>query len=180
MPLSAAIRFCLASLCVYATVAFAEGWLYATIGKAGAYILWTTLFILLGSVALYPSARGISRPRFTVIFASAFLAYAVFWTFAYFTLRGSTGEWVGSFAGCLLMAFVFALGFNRVSSTPTLFVYLFAANSAGYFLGSILNSTLGGRPGMLMWGVGHGLLFGAGVGKVLGEIDDVEREDVEI
>ncbi len=175
-----AIRFCIASLIVYATVAFGEGWLYATLGRAGAYALWTILFILLGSVALAPLAPSVSRPRFATIFTLAFLGYAIGWIVAYFVLRGSVGEWVGSFAGCLLIAVVFASAFGRLSSTPQLFVYLFAANSVGYFLGSILNSLFGGPVGMLSWGIAHGIFFGAGLGAVLGEIEDVKKEDVEM
>jgi hypothetical protein len=188
-----AIRFSLASLCVYATVAFGEGWLYTTLGRGGAYMLWTVLFILLGSVALAPLAPDRTRIQFTTLFAGAFLAYAVGWIIAYFTLRGSVGEWIGSFAGCLLMAVVFAAAFRRMHLTQQLFVYLFAANSAGYFLGSILNGAFGGRPGMLLWGVAHGVFFGAGLGAAIwvgggsGEVADdgehienVKKEDVEM
>ena len=82
-----ALRFCAASLCVYATVAFAEGRLYETLGRGGAYSLWTMLFILGGSFALAPLATTVTRTRFTAIFAAAFLAYAVGWIAAYFTLR---------------------------------------------------------------------------------------------
>ena len=67
-----AIRFCIASLIVYATVAFGEGWLYATLGRAGAYALWTILFILLGSVALAPHAPSESSPRIATNFHLAF------------------------------------------------------------------------------------------------------------
>lgn len=169
---TAALRFCAASLCVYATVAFAEGRLYETIGRGGAYTLWTILFILGGSFALAPLVTTITRARFITIYTLAFVAYAVGWIVAYFTLRGSVGEWVGSFAGCITMAAVFAFAFGRSSAIPTLFVYLFAANSAGYFLGSVLNSTVGGRPGMLLWGVAHGLFFGAGLGAVLETVQE--------
>src|SRR3712207_8665090 len=43
------ICFCAASLCVFATVAFAERWMYARLGLYGAYLAWTALFILLRS-----------------------------------------------------------------------------------------------------------------------------------
>ena len=46
------VGFAVASLCVFATVAFAERWLYLHLGPAGAYLTWTALFILLGGAAL--------------------------------------------------------------------------------------------------------------------------------
>jgi hypothetical protein len=44
---------------------------------------------------------------------------------------------------------------------------LFVANSVGYFAGSALNNSIGGRPGMLLWGAAYGLCLGAGLGAVL-------------
>ena len=46
-------------------------------------------------------------------------------------------------------------------------IVLFIANSAGYFLGSAINDYLGGRPGMLLWGIIYGLFLGAGIGALL-------------
>ena len=42
------IGFSLVSLGIFATVAFAERWMYSHLGVSGAYIVWTTLFMLLG------------------------------------------------------------------------------------------------------------------------------------
>ena len=165
--LTGAVGFGLASVCVFATVAFAERWMYTNLGLAGAYITWTVLFILLGGGALLPLAGSLRGPRFFGLFALAFLAYAAGWIGAYFTLRGALGEWVGSLAGCLLMALVFAWGFGALRSFPRLFAWLFVANSIGYFLGSALNNSIGGKPGMMLWGVAYGLFLGAGLGAVL-------------
>ena len=180
----AATRFCIASVLVYATVAFGEGWLYATLGFTGAYVLWTVMFILLGSFALAPLVPDQSFAKFTGVFTLAFLGYAIGWIVAYFVLRGSVGEWVGSFAGCLFMTAIFARAFGKLDATPQLFVYLFAANSVGYFLGSILNGMYERPLGMLLWGVAHGVFLGAGLGVVLdglrGDAEDVKTEDVEM
>jgi F0F1-type ATP synthase assembly protein I len=46
-------------------------------------------------------------------------------------------------------------------------LFLFGANSIGYFLGSMINDFIRGRPGMLLWGVIYGLCLGAGLGAVL-------------
>src|ERR1044072_1506263 len=166
--LTGALGFCLASLCVFATVAFAERWMYARLGLYGAYIAWTALFILLGGGALGSLVTGRWRlPRFYILFGLAFFAYAAGWVGAYFTLRGSAGEWVGSLAGCVLMGCVFALGFGAPRSAPKLSAVLFVAHAIGYFLGSTLNDAAGGRAGMLLWGGVYGLALGAGLGAVL-------------
>jgi len=166
--LKGALGFCLASLCVFATVAFAERWMYARLGLWGAYLAWTALFILLGGAALAPLAGGRWRgPKFFLLFGLAFFAYAVGWVGAYFALRGGAGEWVSSVAGSLLMGLVLAAGFGAWRAAPKLAGLLFVANSAGYFLGSALNDAVGGRAGMLLWGGVYGLCLGAGLGAAL-------------
>lgn len=163
-----ALGFCVASLCVFATVAFAERWMYARLGLYGAYLAWTLLFILLGGGALGTLAAGRWRlPRFYLLFGLAFFAYAVGWVGAYFTLGGAAGEWVGSLAGSLLMGCVFAFGFGVPRAAPNLAAVLFVANSVGYFVGSALNNFVGGRAGMLLWGAAYGLALGAGLGAAL-------------
>ena len=162
------LGFCLASLCVFATVAFAERWMYARLGLYGAYLTWTALFILLGGGALGSLAVGRWRlPRFYLLFGLAFFAYAIGWVGAYFTFGGAVGEWVGSLAGSLLMGCVFAFGFGVLRVAVNLSAVLFVANSVGYFLGSALNDAVGGRAGMLLWGAVYGLSLGAGLGAVL-------------
>lgn len=162
------IGFCLVSLCVFATVAFAEGWMYTRLGLFGAYLAWAALFILLGGAVLGSLVVGRWRlPRFYLLFSAAFFAYAVAWVGAYLYVRGAAGEWVGGLAGSLLMGFVLAAGFGVARSTLKLSVILFAAHSVGYFLGSVLNEAVRGHAGMLLWGVMYGLWLGAGLGATL-------------
>ncbi len=162
------LGFCIVSLVVFATVAFAERWMYTHLGLLGAYLAWTVLFILLGGAVLGPLVVGYWRlPKFYLLFGAAFFAYAVGWVAAYFILRGAAGEWVGSLAGSLLMVLVLAAGFRVFNRALKLAVILFAANSVGYFLGSALNDTFRGNAGMLLWGVVFGLCLGAGLGAVL-------------
>jgi hypothetical protein len=166
--LTGGLGFCLASLCVFATVAFAERWMYARLGLYGAYLAWTALFILLGGGALGSLAVGRWRlPRFYLLFGLAFFAYAAGWVGSYFTFGGAAGEWVGSLAGALLMGCVFAFGLGAPRAALKLSAVLFVANSIGYFLGSALNDSVGGRAGMLLWGAVYGLALGAGLGAVL-------------
>lgn len=166
--LTGGIGFGAASLCVFATVAYAEGWMYLHLGVLGAYLAWTVLFILLGGAVLGPLVvRRWQMPKFYLLFAAAFFAYAVGWVAAYFVLRGVVGEWIGSLAGSLLMGLVLAAGFGVIRSTITLSPILFVANSLGYFLGSAVNDSLESRAGMLLWGLIYGLCLGAGLGAVL-------------
>ncbi|HEV8430497.1 MAG TPA: hypothetical protein VGQ41_21520 [Pyrinomonadaceae bacterium] len=163
------IGFCLVSLIVFATVAFGERWMYMRLGVLGAYVVWTLAFILLGGAVL-GSLVADSRwrlPKFYLLWGVAFFAYAVGWVGAYFTLRGSVGEWVGSLVGSVLMAVAFALGFGAARSIPKLSALLFISNSAGYFLGSIIYEYLGRLGGMLLWGVVYGFFLGAGIGAAL-------------
>jgi hypothetical protein len=162
------LGFCLVSLCVFATVAFAERWMYTHLGLFGAYFTWTALFILLGGGVLGSLVVGRWRlPKFYLLFGAAFFAYAAGWVGAYFILRGVAGEWVGSLVGSLLMGLVFAAGFGVARSLLSLASVLFVANSVGYFLGSALNDAIGGKIGMLLWGAVYGLCLGAGLGVVL-------------
>jgi hypothetical protein len=163
-----AFGFCLASFCVFATVAFGERWMYRTLGLTGAYLAWTALFILLGGAVFGSLVVGRWRlPKFYLLFALAFFAYAISWTCAYFLLRGTMGEWVGSLAGSILMSLVFAAAFGALRSLLKLSAVLFVTNSVGYFLGSTLNDSFTGRTGMLLWGVVYGLFLGAGIAAVL-------------
>lgn len=163
-----AIGFGMVSVAVFATVAFGERWMYRTLGLAGAYLTWTVLFIVLSGAVFGSLVVGRWRlPKFFLLFGLAFFAYAAGWVMAYFTLRNSAGEWLGSVAGSVLMALVFAVGFGSLKSTVKLSATLLASHSVGYFLGSALNNFVGGRAGMLLWGVAYGLFFGAGIGAAL-------------
>ena len=166
--LIAGLGFALVSLCVFATVAFGERWMYTHLGVTGAYLAWTALFILLGGAVLGSLVVGRWRlPKFYLLFGIAFFAYAVGWVGAYFILQGVAGEWAGSLIGSILMASVFAVGLGATSSTLKLSAILFVANSCGYFLGSAINDYAGGRRGMLLWGITYGLFLGMGIGAVL-------------
>ena len=94
-------------------------------------------------------------------------------------LRDGAGEWLGSLAGSVLMALVFAAGFGVKRSTLKFTVILFVANSVGYFLGLALNSYFGSRTGLLLWGASYGLFLGAGIGAVLhlAQVESWKREN---
>ena len=160
------IGFCLVSLVVFATVAYGERWTYARLGESGAYMVWTLTFIVLGGFVLGSVVEG-RLTRFYLLWGIAFFGYAGGWVCAYFIDRGVLGELVGSLLGSVLMTIVFALGFGAPRSILKLSLLLFIANSAGYFLGSAVNDYVGGRPGMLLWGLIYGLFLGAGISAEL-------------
>ncbi len=174
-----AIGFALVSLCVFATVAFAERWMYRMFSELGAYLIWTVLFILLGGAVFGSLVAGRWRlPKFYLLFGLAFFAYAVGWIIAYFVLRGSAGEIVGSLAGSILMAIVFALGFGALRSVVKLSAVLFVSNFLGYFLGAAILDSLRSQVGMLLFGVVYGLLFGAGIGAVLHMVQREQQHEL--
>lgn len=164
-----AIGFGLVSLCVFATVAFAERWMYQNLGLFGSYITWTILFILL-SGAVFGSLVVVDRwrlPKFYLLWAVSFFAYAAAWMIAYFNLGRTRGEVVGSLVGSIFMALVLVAGFRSLRSIVKLSAVLFASNCLGYFLGAALFDSLGEPTGMLLFGVAYGLFFGAGIGAAL-------------
>ena len=162
------LGFSLVSLGVFATVAFGERWMYNHLGVLGAYMVWTILFMLFGGRVFSLLVVGPNRmSRSHALFGAAFFSYAVGWMSAYFIVRGSVGEWLGSLLGSVLMALVIAAGFSALRSALILSTVLFIANSAGYFLGSIVNDILQGALGMLLWGAVYGLFLGAGLGSAL-------------
>ena len=164
-----AIGFGLVSLCVFATVAFAERWMYQNLGLFGSYITWTVLFILL-SGAVLGSLVVVDRwrlPKFYLLWAVAFFAYAAVWMIAYFNLGRTRGEAVGSLIGSIFMALILAAGFRSLRSTIKLSALLFVSNFLGYFLGVALFDSLSEPTGMLLFGVVYGLFFGAGIGAAL-------------
>jgi hypothetical protein len=163
-----AIGFALVSLCVFATVAFAERWMHENLGLNGSYLTWIVLFILLSGAVFGSLVVGRWRlPRFYLLWAVAFFAYAAAWMLAYFSLGRTAGELVGALTGSILMALALAIGFRALTSTVKLFAVLFIGNALGYFIGAALFDTLSAPTGMLLFGVVYGLFFGAGIGAAL-------------
>ena len=162
------LGFALASLCVFATVAFGERWMYNVFGLIGAYLAWTILFILLGGSVLGFLVKGTWRlPRFYLLFALAFLGYSTAWFISYFFVRGTAGEWIGSLIGSLVMGTILCVALGAARSLLKLTALLFVANSLGYFIGSAVNDWISGRTGMLLWGTIYGLCLGAGLSALI-------------
>ncbi len=160
-------RFCLASLIVFATVAFAERWMYVNLGLYGAYLVWTIMFIGLGGAALKPlTGESISTKRFYAVFSIGFFLYAAGWMAVYFVMRDGLGEWVASLLSSTMLGLTFAVGLKEWPQALRFCLILFITNSVGYFLGDALNDALGGKTGMLLWGASYGIFLGAGFGGI--------------
>ena len=163
-----AVGFAVVSLCVFATVAFGESWMYRHLGLLGAYLAWIVLFILLSGAVFGSLVVGRWRlPKFYLLWTLAFFAYAAAWMVAYFTLGRTTGELVGALAGSILMALVLAGGFGSLHSLVKVSGVLFVGNALGYFLGAAIFDSSRTEVGMLLFGVVYGLFFGAGIGAAL-------------
>lgn len=166
--LEACLRFGLASLAVYATVAFGERWMYEHLGLLGSYGVWTLLFISLGGLALKPLVvQPPAKRTFWRWFSLAFFGYAASWMAAYFTIRGPAGEWLGSLMGSAVLGMVLAIVFRARNRYLRISMELFVAHSAGYFLGEWVHYLIAGKFGMLLWGVCYGLGFGLGLARAL-------------
>ena len=111
--------------------------------------------------------RSWRLPKFYLLWAVAFFAYAAAWMIAYFSLGRAAGEVVGSLFGSISMAFVLAAGFRSLRSIVKLSAVLFVSNFLGYFLGAALFDNLSAPTGMLLYGAVYGLFFGAGIGAAL-------------
>jgi hypothetical protein len=163
-----AVRFGTVSVLVFATVAFGEAAMVRGLGLAGAYLLWTVLFLGGGSFWLHPLVPGVSRGYFARWFVMAFLAYALCWCAAWFALPNRYGEWLGAVIGSAGMAWLFRTGGLTNQRWAGLVLAVFIGNTIGYFSGDALHA-LWGRPwGMVAWGVTFGLGTGAAMGWALG------------
>jgi hypothetical protein len=161
-----ATGYTLASLAGYAIWAFAGRALYRSIGELGLYAVCAIVFILLGSFLLRPTTR-MPLAKFSAIFTTAFLAYAIAWCAAWFGAKGRPGEWLGSLAGSFAFCVVLAAWFKAWRALLLSAAVLFVTHSIGYFAGSWSYYALrseNATAAKLAWGFFHGLGMGAGLG----------------
>ena len=171
--------FTLASLAAYSVWAFGGRSLYRSIGEGGLYAVCAVVFILLGSILLRPLTR-ITLARFSAIFTTAFLAYAIAWCAAWFGAKGRPGEWLGSLAGSIAFCFVLAAWFKSWRAFLISSLVLFVAHSIGYFAGSWSYYTFRrehAAVAKLAWGFLHGLGMGAGLGFAFYQVQRVARNE---
>jgi hypothetical protein len=175
--LRGSLGFAAVGVAGFAVWAFGGKWLYTHVGEVGLYLTCALVFIGLSGLVLHPLVRGPgSLMRFYKIFLPAFGAYAVAWSAAWFVSRFGLGEWLGSLAGSVLLAFMIGRGLGHCRSLVKVSIVMFALHSAGYFAGGrlmgwLMSSAHAGLLGghhfalaQLSWGLLYGLGTGAGLG----------------
>ena len=105
-----------------------------------------------------------SARRSYAMFALAFFLYAAGWIAAYFGLKIKARELLGELAGAILMGLAFAPFMPDRKGLLRVIAALFFTNAGGYFTGRYLWLELGGKAGMIGWGVFFGLGLGLGLG----------------
>ena len=161
--LRGALGFAVVSTAAFAVWAYGARWFHDHGGEGAMYAACFAVFILLAGLLLSPRAGGMGR--FYGSFFPAFLAYAVLWCVAWFTLRDGAGEWLGSGLGCAAFSGVLAWRLGSWRGLGLAMLILFVTHSAGYFAGEWLYYGSGKTAvDRLLWGVLYGLGFGAGIG----------------
>jgi hypothetical protein len=175
--LAGGLGFTVISAAVFATVAWGERALYSSVGKVGAYLVWTALFILGGGFAL---GRLVIGPgglvRFHGFFAVSFLFYSAVWMTSYFVVRGIVGEILGTLAAGVLLGFLHLVACDvKKAGAGVVFAVLFGS-TAGYFLGRVVWVAVPGPAGMVGWGIVYGLFLGLGLSLALHLSQSAVRE----
>ena len=158
------ISFGLISLLAYAIWAFR-----LVPGQAAMYSAIAAIYLILSGFALNRLAIAPKiLLRFTLLFATAFLAYAIFWCLLWFQLKGKYhGDLWGSLLGLAAMTWLFQKAFGSKRGFLAAFSILFTFHTIGYYQGNECYTYFGGTTGRLLWGAFHGVGFGAGLGNLM-------------
>jgi hypothetical protein len=145
-------------------------WAYHLVPGTGTmYSAVAAVYVGLSGLALsrLVPARG-AWQLFPVVFALAFVAYAICWCVFWFGLKGKFhADLFGSAVGLAAMTAVLRRACGIRADFLSLFGVLFAFHTLGYTLGDELHVLVHGSAGRLLWGAAHGLGFGAGLGNLL-------------
>lgn len=159
-----ALSFAAVSAAAYSIWAFRLLRQEAVLYSAIAFVYLGLGGLALGRLVVAPGAWK----RFPLLFAAAFLVYAIGWCAFWFGLRGKhLADLWGALAGLAAMTWLLQSAFGTRPGFLRLLLVLFVCHSAGYYLGGELYAQFRGSTGRLLWGAAHGLGFGAGLGYVL-------------
>jgi hypothetical protein len=156
------------SLIVFGVWGFGGQWMYMNLGEGGFYGVCALLFVGLSGFILNRLVIGHrSLPRFYLLWAGAFGAYAVSWCLAWFTMPGKAGEWLGAILGSSAMGLILACAFGALRNVLRVILSLVLPNLIGYFLGDFLHRLADPPLSMFLWGAAYGFIWGLGIGEAL-------------
>jgi len=158
--------------CVYGMVSLIAYsiWAFHLIpGRGPMYISIAVVYLGLSGLSLsHLVLKPGVRLKFCLFFALAFLVYAIFWCLFWFGLKGRFhADLYGSAVGLAALTCLFQRAFAKKGGFLILFSVLFTCHTLGYYLGGEAYALVDGSTGRLLWGAGHGLGFGAGLGYLL-------------
>jgi hypothetical protein len=175
--LRGSLGFAGVSILSFAVWAFGGKWFHTHVGEGGLCLGCVLVFLVFTGLALHPLVFGAQRLfRFYKTFVPAFCVYAVAWCAAWFMLQFGLGEWLGSFAGSVVLAAGIGFGFRNWHPLLKVSLVMFVLHSAGYFLGEMVWRWLAGvsNPGFfgdnasLISKLAYGLVYGLGTGAGVG------------
>lgn len=181
--LVSATLFLLVSVLSFSVWAFAGKWFP---NEPTMYAGCAVVFLGLGGLAMLPAGKFSGKPalRYCISFAIGYLAYAVIWSVAWFSIPGTLSETWGSAIGLLVLAATLKrwneLEISLLSATAILFLF----HTLGYYFGGHtykvirqisdlgINPDPGSRGTILLlaklsWGAGYGIGLGVGLAKIL-------------
>lgn len=160
--------FTLVSVAGFVPWAVFGGWFHQRGGEAVMYAACAAVFILLTGPLLHKLIIGPgSMARFYKVFGPSFILYSAAWIVGWMALRGHPGSVAGLLAGTIIMGVMMAAAFDARGAVAKVIAALFLLNSAGYFVGGIVEGALIRQHALaakLMWGVLYGIGLGAGLG----------------
>ena len=138
----------------------------------GRYPMWGSIAVVYLGLSGFALGQLVVKPKSTMkffgLFALSFFLYALSYCVFWFGLKGKfQADLFGSFLGLVIMAALFRSAFGSQQALLPLVSVLFTCHTLGYYLGGELHGLVPGSLGRILWGLGHGLGFGAGLGYVM-------------